>query len=125
MASGMDSRQVGKRGEAAAAEFLMKHGYHVLATNWRWRGGEIDIVAQHHDDLVFVEVKTRRSHAFGIPEEAITGRKRQKLIQAANAYLAEFGRAHPAWRIDVIAIDLARDGRVRRLDHYESAVEQG
>jgi putative endonuclease len=119
----LDPKEVGRRGEATAAEYLAGEGYLILDTNWRWSNGEIDIVAEQDGELIFVEVKTRRSHTFGMPEESITNQKRQKLIQTANAYLSRVGRQGSPWRIDVVAIDLGKDGAVERLDHYESAVE--
>jgi putative endonuclease len=119
----LDPKSVGERGEQTAVDHLTELGYRILATNWRWRKGEIDIVAEQHGEVIFVEVKTRSSHTFGAPEESITKRKRQKLMQTANAYLSSTGHQGVAWRIDVIAIDVSSDGTVERLEHYENAVE--
>ena len=68
----------GRAGEAAAAALLRRSGYKIIERNFRVREGEIDIVAEHSGDLVFVEVKARRSGAFGIPEESLTEAKKSK-----------------------------------------------
>jgi putative endonuclease len=116
-------KRVGASGEAAAGQFLLQHGYTILAQNWRTRTGELDLVAERGGVVVFVEVKARTSHRFGLPEEAITPAKRRKLIHTAQAFLRRERREGAEWRIDVIALDLGQDGRVLRLDHYEDAVQ--
>lgn len=121
----LSPQSVGRRGERLAERYLLGQGYRTLERNWRWRRGEIDLVVERGDELVFVEVKTRRSHRFGIPEEAITARKQHKLIQAAQAYLGSLGRQDAQWRIDVIAIDLDRQAGVQRIEHIENAVHGG
>ncbi|MFQ5795771.1 MAG: YraN family protein [Candidatus Bipolaricaulia bacterium] len=96
---------LGERGEAHAAEFLRRQGYEIIARNYRWRGGEIDLIARDRNWLVFVEVKARSGDDYGLPEEAITAAKRRRLITAARAYLAG-GRVERDWdiRFDVVAI---------------------
>ena len=98
-------------------------GYRILDRNWRWRKGELDLVAEQGEQVVFVEVKARRSRTYGPPEESITRAKREKLIQTAYAYLGNANRRNVHWRIDVVAIDMDRDGEVVRLEHIVSAVE--
>ncbi len=117
--------EVGTHGEELAAKHLAAHGYRVLDRNWRWRQGELDLVAEKGGEIVFVEVKARRSHAFGTPEEAVTREKQRKLIRTAQAYLARRGRQADPWRIDVIALDLNAQGELVRLEHLENAVGQG
>lgn len=93
----------GRRAEERAAEFLRSLGYEIIARNYRWQGGEIDLIARDGDCLVFVEVKARSSRAYGLPEEAITSRKRERLIRTAQHYL----RRHPIElpvRFDVVAL---------------------
>jgi putative endonuclease len=115
-------KEIGDRGEDLAARHLAGLGYRVVDRNWRWRRGEIDLIAEKAGELVFVEVKARRSHSFGSPAEAVTRAKQRKLIQAAQAYLLDHGKSDARWRIDVIALDLARDGEVVHLEHFENAV---
>ncbi|MCH8095414.1 MAG: YraN family protein, partial [Chloroflexi bacterium] len=79
--------------------------------------------AEQNGEIVFVEVKARRSQTFGSPEESITRAKREKLIQTAHAYLGSVKRQDSPWRIDVVAIDMEPDGTVIRLEHIVSAVE--
>ena len=115
--------EVGAWGEAIAARHLVEHGYTVRDRNWRAGHGELDVVAERASIIVFVEVRTRRSDLFGIPEETLTPRKRAKLIETAQAYLAAHDLDDVQWQIDVIAIDLDARNAVRRLDHYECAIE--
>lgn len=109
------ARWLGQRGEQLAVEYLQTQGYAILARNWRCPSGEIDIVASHNGVLVFVEVRTRRAARFGTPEESITARKQSRLIAAAYTYLQEAGLTEADWRIDLVAIEMAPDGAVRRL----------
>ncbi len=116
-----DRRSLGRWGEELAARQLAARGYTILARNWRCEAGELDLVAQDGNSLVFVEVRTRRGQALGTPEESVTAEKQARLIALAESYL----QAHPwtgDWRIDVIAIEMDRRGRVLRIDHYENAV---
>src|SRR5579883_2093998 len=75
------SQGLGRTGERLAGEHLIRCGYRVLERNFRCRYGEIDLVAEDEQDLIFVEVKTRRGDAYGRPEEAVTRRKQRKIIQ--------------------------------------------
>lgn len=79
---------LGRAGEERAAEHLQSRGYTVLYRNWRCRDGEVDIVAAVADDIVFVEVKTRRGSAFGHPFDAIDARKRIRMWRVAMAWIA-------------------------------------
>jgi putative endonuclease len=114
----------GKAGEAAALSHLRRLGYEVLRTNYRVREGEVDVIARHRGQLVFVEVKTRRNAAFGTPEESLTETKQRRLVAAAQSYLAEAGMADADWRIDFLAIELDAAGRVTRAEVIENAVDE-
>jgi putative endonuclease len=97
-------RQIfGAWGEAQAAAFLEKKGLKILARNYRTNKGELDLIARDGEDLVFIEVKTRKNLDFGYPEEAVTANKIGHLIEAAEAYLFEHIEEQ-SWRLDVIAI---------------------
>ena len=122
---GPATKEIGAHGEELALKHLAASGYRLLDRNWRWRQGELDLVVEKDGEIVFVEVKARRSHAFGTPEEAVTRAKQRKLIQTAYAYLARHGRTDTRWRIDVIALDLSAQGEVIRLEHLENAVGEG
>ncbi len=112
----------GRAGEAAAAHILAEHGYAIIRTNYRVREGEIDVVAELDGQTVFVEVKTRRSNAFGLAEEQLSAQKIERLIAAAQSYLAETGAEHADWRIDLLAIEMDTSGRVLRHSIIENAV---
>ncbi|MBI9047612.1 MAG: YraN family protein [Anaerolineaceae bacterium] len=96
---------IGKKGEEIASAYLVGQGYEIIQRNYRCEFGEIDIIAKSYKDLIFVEVKARVTHTFGYPEESITNRKKEHLINTAMMFLSEnieFGDF--AWQIDVIAI---------------------
>ena len=112
----------GRAGEAAAAAHLRRLDYKIVERNYRVREGEIDIVAEHSGDLVFVEVKARRSGAFGKPEESLTEEKAARLVTAAQAYLADRGLEQADWRIDLVAVELDRAGRAERVEVIRDAV---
>ncbi len=99
-----ERRQLGRLGEALAAELLETHGYKIVARNVRTPLGEIDLVARQGKTLVFIEVKLRRSLQFGTPAEAVTLRKQQRLRRAAQFYLMQYPQQAESIRFDVIAI---------------------
>lgn len=107
-----------------AEAYLLKQGYQILAKNWRCAAGELDLVTQQGEMIVFIEVRTRRGEQLGSPEESITPRKRAKLIEVAQTFLAETEAADCSWRIDVIAMVLDRQTRVVYFNHLEWAVEE-
>jgi putative endonuclease len=119
----MRSHELGKWGEDVAARYLQSKGLKILDRNWYCEEGEIDIVALDNEILVIVEVRTRTSDAYGTPEESLTRDKRRHIQQAALSYLQEYDHFDPSWRIDVVAIDAHRCGRVDRIAHYENAIE--
>lgn len=94
----------GRRGEAAAADFLVRSGMKILDRNFRCPAGEIDLVVRDGGTIVFVEVRTRQTRGFGEPEESITGIKRQRLTRAAQWYLKQRRLENSPARFDVIAI---------------------
>lgn len=99
-------RQKGKEGEDLAVDFLRAKGYRILERNFRFERGEIDIIAQEGETLVFVEVKARRSKTYGEPEEAVTEFKKRQLEKVAEGYLVERGIEVRECRFDVIAIEV-------------------
>ncbi len=119
----MDRQEVGKLGEKAAQKFLKKQGYRIRETGFRCRHGEIDIIAQQKDCLVFVEVRTKSNLEFGTPEESITQVKKERLIASALTYTATHQDIPSFWRIDVVAIELDDKGKTKRIELIESAVE--
>jgi len=118
-----DARSVGAAGEALAANWLARKGLRILTRNYRCRGGEVDIVAEDHGELVFVEVRTRRLGGLVGPEESVTHRKQQRLVCAAEHYLQAAAAADRPWRIDLVAIEVSLHGQVHRVEHHCSVVE--
>ena len=114
--------RLGAQGERIAAAHLESLGLVIEERNYRTRFGEIDLVAQDGTETVFVEVRTKRSTAYGTPEESITLRKQARLVRTAEQYLAEHGRAGSSWRVDLVAITLQPDGPAH-ISHVQSAVE--
>lgn len=103
-----------------ATSYLEEKGYLILQRNYRSGAGEIDIVAQEGDCLVFVEVRARSSKEYGTPEESIIPSKAQRLIEVAQGYLQERGESAGGWRIDLVAIHWRGD--LYRLHHIVNAV---
>jgi putative endonuclease len=119
-------RALGDFGESAARSHLVRAGYTILASNWRCRIGEIDLVARQGGQLVLVEVRTRRADGPIPPEASLSPTKLRRLLALADAYLAEADLpAHTPCRIDLIAIAVERSGQIARLEHIVSAVEGG
>lgn len=108
----MSTTQVGKSGEDLASNFLQKKGYKIIERNFTIRGGEIDIVAIDGDALVFVEVKTRSSHQFGLPAESINYYKIKFLQRAAKFYRRnrqDKMKLPDLERIDVVTVDYTKE----------------
>ena len=119
-----DSRQrLGKSGEELARHRLEASGYSILEANYRAKAGEIDLVAEKDDTLVFVEVRTRMGTAVGAPEESLTSRKRVHLVDAAREYLQTNDAESREWRIDLVAVEIGHNGKLQRVDVVENAVE--
>lgn len=117
----MDRRkQTGQYGEDLAAALLSEKGYQVIERNWRRPTGELDLVAQDNDTLVFVEVRTRSGARFGRAEESITPAKQVKLVELAQLYMQEKELTTHRWRIDVVAVHLGRG--TPEVNHIENAV---
>lgn len=121
------NRRLGQWGERQARLHLEAKGYTVIANNFRCRAGEIDIVARQSDELVFIEVKTRRGDAFGKGEESISPTRAERLAAVAEEFLqsrlAEDYHSGTAWRIDLVCLNLDRGGKLLSVNHIPHAVE--
>jgi putative endonuclease len=100
----------GAWGEALAAAYLDKAGLVLLERNWRCADGELDIIARDGDTIVFCEVKTRRSHLFGTPADAVTWVKARRLRSIAGRWLTTHVDDRPAIRFDVVCVTAPRSG---------------
>lgn len=105
----MSTLNFGNYGESLACEYLKKQGYEILERNYRIRGGEIDIVAMDGEYLVFVEVKTRWSHEYGLPSESMTPWKIKALLKTAAFYLVKIKWGDNPYRLDFVSVDFADD----------------
>ena len=117
----MDRQSLGKHGEDLACAELVRRGYAILARRYRSRVGEIDIVARHDGTIVFVEVKTRGSDAFGGGELAVTPGKQRRMAQMAVDFLSRRRLHDHPCRFDVVAITFERG--VPRVEVYENAFD--
>jgi putative endonuclease len=111
----------GKRGEELAAAYLAEAGYRIIERNYRCLFGEIDIVAEEGETLVFVEVKSRRSDAYGDPQLAVGHEKQKKISRIAMNYLSERRLRHRPARFDVVAVKLLPAGH--RIELIRNAFE--
>lgn len=110
-------KTLGREGEDRAAQFLAKKGYKILERNYSTRSGEIDLVALHNGEVVFVEVKTRTSDAYGAPELAVNPRKQLRMIKAALGYI-KYKKLHQMpCRFDVVAISAAAENEVELIQN--------
>lgn len=123
MLSGHRNQATGQEGEGLAAAHLEQQGYRVLERNFRGKGCEVDLVARDKDGtIVFVEVKTRRSLAYGPPQQAVTQRKQHQIAKGALTWLSRHRMHDSAARFDVIAVLLHDDGR-RTVEHLINAFD--
>ena len=115
-----DHNILGERGEQLAKEYLEKLGCRIIASNWRERKFEIDLIAIDDQEIVFVEVKTRSTSFFGNPEEAVTNKKQQHLINGADFYIQE-NEIDLECRFDVVAIVL--NSNQQEIKHIKNAFQ--
>lgn len=113
-----EHNELGKLGEELAVEFLQKNGYEIIKTNWTFQKAEIDIIAQKENILAIVEVKTRSSIDFGLPQEFVKPKKIQLLVRAVNEYVIS-NDLDVEVRFDIIA--LHKDGKKFIIEHLEGA----
>lgn len=114
-------QRLGRRGEALAASYLEQRGYRIVTRNYRTRLGEIDIVAQDGQTLVFVEVKVRRNPRFGSPKAAVTAAKRRRISMVALHYLKSLAAVGARARFDVVAVD--QTGAEPRMELVQNAFD--
>ena len=112
----------GQAGESAAEEYLRRKGYRILERNLRSSLGELDLVAEDGQVLVFVEVKARRTNAFGGAIHAVHHRKQEKLIQLAAQYLARHHIKNRLCRFDVVLLQ-GLNAAAPQIEHIQNAFE--
>ncbi|MCS6922741.1 MAG: YraN family protein [Fimbriimonadales bacterium] len=118
----MSRVRLARRGEEQAAQYLQAQGYVILARNWRTREGELDIVALDGDALAFIEVKTRRTLAYGAAEESIDPRKQAQLARLAQRFIdTNPDLTFRECRFDVVIVDMTV--LPAQIRHYRNAFE--
>ena len=119
---GHENASVGNHGEELAATFLLRSGLKIIERNFRCKGGEVDIVAKDGSTFVFIEVKTSKSLAYGVPQLAVTPFKQRQISKAALTWLARHHLHDPPARFDVIAIVLDKNYS-HQLEHIKNAFD--
>lgn len=122
-ACGMDRRALGRVGEDAAAAALTARGYLILRRNVRSRYGEIDLVAAHGSEIVFIEVKTRTAGDLGRPFDAIHPAKQRRLVRLALSFMHGRRLQGRTCRFDAVGVCVTRDGRVIQVEIMPNAFE--
>jgi len=110
---------IGEEGEKEARKYLEEKGYKVLERNYKNKYGEIDIIVEKNDELVFVEVRSKIDNDFGIPEETVKTKKKEKLKRNALAYTT-FKNYEGFYRIDLVCVVFSKGEDVLRITHYEN-----
>ena len=113
-----EHNELGKQGEELAVDFLQKNGYEILETNWTFQKAEIDIIAKKENTLAIIEVKTRSSTDFGLPQDFVKPKKIQLLVKAVNEYVTQ-NDLDVSVRFDIIAIH--KSGNEFIIEHLEDA----
>lgn len=116
-----EKKEIGQKGENLAVDYLQNAGYTVLERNYRCKLGEIDIIARDNDTLVFIEVRSRSSLAFGLPQESINRRKRHQISKVALEYMIRRKLKNIPARFDVVAVSF--EGRKEKVDLIKDAFE--
>jgi putative endonuclease len=114
-----ERKNTGEVGEKLAADYLKKHGFKIIAQNYKTKIGEIDILAQQKNDIVVIEVKTKSTNQFGEGFEMVNFFKRQKLLQLAK--LIQIKYPDKTIRIDVVSVNTSQNPP--EIKHFENAVE--
>ena len=120
----MKRKETGILGEKLARAYLEQHSYTIVETNYRSPSGEIDIVARQGDYLVFIEVRAKRSHGYGSPEESVTALKKEHLIDSTAHYYQTHENLPALYRIDFVAVEIGRDNTPHRISLIENAVTE-
>jgi putative endonuclease len=117
--------ELARIGEDHAARYLTSKGYRLRERNYRAHAGEVDIIAEHDGELVFIEVKARSSDEHGTPVEAVTTWKQRRIVSVANSYLRTHERRERAMRFDVVEVFLTPAGRVQKINVIQGAFDAG
>jgi len=111
------NKDLGQQGEQMIEGYLSEKGYEILDRNYQKKTGEIDLIAKspEKDEIVFIEVKTRKTETYGRPEEAVDQRKLKKIEKTALFWLNEHNKTNILWRIDILALELQEEVKITHL----------
>jgi len=113
--------KTGQLGEKIAREYLEKKGYKIIDQNYRTKFAEIDLIAKKGNEIVFIEVRTKKGNIFGLPEESLNQRKLRKLWLNARSYTSRIGWRGP-FRIDAVCVVLRPQNSVEKINHYQNII---
>lgn len=116
-------QHIGKLGEKLAEKFLVSRGFRILYRNFSTPFGEIDLIAEQNEHIVFLEVKTRISERFGPPLSSITGKKQKQILKNCRYYIRRYGLREKPYRIDVVGISLNASEDLHVLRHIRNAIK--
>jgi len=116
-----DNLKTGKIGEEIARKYLTEKGYKIIEQNYKTKYAEIDLIGREGNELVFVEVRTKKGEDFGAPEETINNKKMRKLWGNARAYAA-WKKWKGPYRVDAVCVVLRYNNIVERINHYENII---
>lgn len=118
-----DTKKLGIFAEGVARRFLIKHGYEILAANYRRSFGELDIIARKNGVISFVEVKANKRYYEGFePELRVNPRKQNKLIKLATAYMLNNRLPESPWQIDIVSVVFDFENKKARIKHFKNAI---
>ncbi|MBT4277605.1 YraN family protein [Candidatus Falkowbacteria bacterium] len=116
-----ESQRFGNWGEDVVCKYLLDNGYKILERNYKNYYGEIDIIVKLKSKIIFIEVKTRSSRKFGLPEESVNQKKQQKILRASEKYILD-NKIKKECRIDVVTIEKDYSTRKINLRHFKNAI---
>lgn len=117
----MDKKALGYKGESFAAEYYKKLGFEITAQNYSCRGGEVDVIAENSDSVIFIEVKTRSENSLYSPAEAVDLKKQKRLTLAAMKYICE-SSCEKQTQFDIFEV-YSHNGRIYKVNRIENAFE--
>jgi putative endonuclease len=112
----MNTTERGRQAEQAAADYVASKGYRILTRNFKTRRGEIDIVAEKENVLIFIEVRSRQGVDFGLPQETVNRKKRQKIRMTAAQYLKQYQALERLCRFDVVGVVFGAQGHIQSIE---------
>ena len=119
----LDSRELGFLAEGIARHYLIKNGYEILASNYKFKFGELDIIARKENLISFVEVKSLKNPHEGFePEMRVDRKKKNKLMNLATAYMLNKKMTDSSWQIDIISVIFDIENKKARIRHFKNAV---